>query len=180
MLGFLDTKVTLRHLLILGVIVAVPSMGAGALAAGVSLNGQFSAGSVRMSSASSHTSVAVNGLDSPKRILQAPFKVPAGKKADVQATFSGLLTHQTDVSGSASCSASFTVDHAPPDSQFNPGLVQLLGGSSAVEPDSIGSSFSGYRLGVGPGSHTVNVYLVGQSAGCIVWDRTLNVLINIH
>ena len=132
MLGFLDTKVTLRHLLILGVIVAVPSMGAGALAAGVSLNGQFSAGSVRMSSASSHTSVAVNGLDAPKRILQTSFTVPAGKTADLQATFSRLLTHQTDVSGYRrllGLRSRWTMPRPTPSS--SPASVQLLGGSSA-------------------------------------------------
>ena len=148
MLGFLDTKVTLRHLLILGVIVAVPSMGAGALAAGGlaqrPVQRRFGAHVVVVEPLPQWPSTS---LDAPKRILQTSFTVPAGKTADLQATFSANMQHQTDGSAYAYCSAEFTVDHAPPDTTFKPGLDQLLGALAADEPESVGVSMSGYRLG---------------------------------
>ena len=179
MLGFLDTKVTLRHLLVLGVLVAVPAMGAGALAGGSALNSLQPAGSVRMASTSSTVSVDITG-DQVKRVLHVSFNVPKGKKADVQASFSASVHHLTGGAGFAYCFGTFTIDHAPPDAAFKPGIQQLLGGSQSTEPDAVSSGMVGYRNGIGSGTHTVNVYITSAYSGCELQERALNVLVNLH
>ena len=177
MFSFLDTKVTLRHLILLGVIVAVPSIGAGALAGSSSTDSLRPAGSVRMVSASSASSVLVTS--GYVRVLHVSVTVPSGKTADVQASFSASVAHLIG-GGTAFCWGNFTIDHAPPDTKFKPGNQELFGGSESFEPDVFSIGMVGFRSGVGPGTHTVNVYVSPYGDGCAVHERALNVLLNIH
>lgn len=177
MFGFLDTRVTLRHLLILGVVVAVPALGAGAFAAGSSVNSFRPAGSIRLASASSTTSVSVDSNNVTK-VLSVSISIPSGKHADLQATFSGSIHHNAGTY--AYCFGSITVDGVPPSGQFRPGLQQLLGGLAANEPDAVSVAMTGYRTSVGSGSHTVNVYITPSYAGCTLQERALNVVADIY
>ena len=165
MFGFLDSKVTLRHLLVLGVLVAVPALGAGAFAAS-SVNSFRPAGTIRLASASSSSSVSVDS-DTVKKVLSVSISVPSGRHADLQATFSASVH-------------SITVDGVPPSGQFKPGLQQLLGGATASEPDAVSAAMTGYRTSVGSGSHTVNVYITPSYAGCTLQERALNVVADIY
>lgn len=177
MLGFLDTKVTLRHLLILGVLVAVPSLGAGAFAAGSSIQSLLPSGSVRMAETSSSSSVSADS-DTVTKVLSVSISVPSGKHANLQATFSATILHNAGTF--AYCFGSITLDNAPPSGQFRPGLQQLLGGATANEPDAVSAAMTGYRTSVGSGSHTVNVYITPSYAGCTLQERALNVLADIY
>ena len=177
MFGFLDTKVTMRHLLILGVLVAVPSMGAGAIAASSSVNSLSPSGTVRMASTSSTSSVSVDS-DVVTKVLQVSINIPSGKHGDIQATFASSILHNAGTY--AYCFGSITLDNAPPSGRFRPGLQQLLGGPTAVEPNAVSAAMTGYRTGVSSGTHTVNVYITPSYAGCILQNRALNVLVNIY
>ena len=162
MFGFLDTKVTMRHLLILGVLVAVPSMGAGAIAASNSVNSLSPSGTVRMASTSSTSSVSVDS-DVVTKVLQVSINIPSGKHGDIQATFASSILHSAGTY--AYCFGSITLDNAPPSGQFRPGLQQLLGGPTSAEPDQISTAMTAYRTGVSAGTHTVNVYITPSFAG---------------
>ena len=179
MFGFLDTKVTLRHLLVLGVLVAVPAMGAGALAARGSIgsNSLLPAGTIRMASTSSNSSVSVDS-DTVKRVLHVSITIPSGKHGDIQATFAATISHK--LGSFAYCSGTITLDNAPPSGKFLPGLQQLLGGPTSAEPDQVSAAMTGYRTGVSAGAHIVNVYITPAFAGCILQERALNVLVNIY
>jgi hypothetical protein len=177
MSGILDSKLSLRHLLILGVLIAILTVSAGAVAGVRISHGTFTTGSIRMSSASSTTFVNVSSTVT--KVIRTGIKVPSGKVADVQATFSATLAH--NLGTYAFCFGAFTLDdQAPPDATFKPGQVQLLGGGTATEPDAVTVSMSGYRLTIGPGKHYVNVFINPAYAGCTVEDRALNVLVNVH
>ena len=110
MFGFLDSKVTMRHLLFLGVLVAVPALGAGALAGSSSVNSLLPSGTVRMASTSSTSSVSVDG-DVTKRVLHVSVNVPLHKHADFQATFSASVHH--NIGTYAYCFATITLDTSP-------------------------------------------------------------------
>ena len=176
MSGILGSSLSLRQLLVVGGLVATFSVGASVLASGVSPSGTFSAGSIRMASAKSNTYVNVSST--AVKVLSTSISVPAGKKADVQAAFSATVAHN---GGSyAYCFGAFTLDGATADASFQPGNVQLIGGGTAAEPDAISVAMVGFRTGIGPGTHTVNVYINGAFAGCTVEDRALNLVVNIH
>ena len=177
MLGFLDTKVTMRHLIILGVLVAVPALGAGALAGSTTINSLLPSGTVRMASTSSTSSVDVDG-DVVTRVLHVSVNVPLHKHADIQATFSASIHHL--IGTYAYCFGTITLDTAPPSGKFKPGLQQLLGGATAQEPDAVSAAMTAYRTGVSAGVHTVNVYITPSFAGCELQERALNVLVNIY
>jgi hypothetical protein len=169
--------VTLRHLLIVGVLVAVPSLAAGAFAASSSVNSLLPSGTVRMASTSSTSSVSVDS-DVVKRVLHVSINIPSGKHGDIQATFSASIHHQ--IGTFAYCFGTITLDNAPPSGKFQPGLQQLLGGATATEPDAVSAAMTGYRTGVSAGTHTVNVYITPSFAGCELQERALNVLVNIR
>jgi hypothetical protein len=173
----LDSKLTLRRVLVLGSLIATLATSAGALAIN-SINGQFGAGSIRMSSASTGVFVSISGSDPVTKVLSTSISVPSGKTADVQASFSVTVTHNN---GSfAYCFGAFTIDGSTNDSLFHPGHVQLLGGATTTEPDQVSVGMTGWRKNIGPGTHHVNVYVDGAFAGCTLQDRNLNVLVNIH
>jgi len=174
----LDSKLTLRRVVVLGSVIATLGISAGALAVGNTINGTFPAGSIRMSSASSSVFVSISGSDPVTRVLRTSISVPSGKTADVQASFSVTVTH--NVGQYAFCFGAFTIDGSTNDSLFHPGHVQLLGGATATEPDQVSVGMTGFRKNIGPGKHFVNVYVDGVYAGCTLQDRALNVLVNIH
>ncbi len=178
MSGILDSKLTLRHLVVLGVLVATLAISASALAVGSSTNGTFSAGSIRMSSAKSNAYVNVSGSTALLKVLTTSISVPSGKTADVQANFSATVAH--NLGTYAYCFGAFTLDGATSDATFAPGNVQLIGGGTAAEPDAVSVGMTGFRRGIGPGNHFVNVYISSAYAGCTVEDRAVNVLVNIH
>lgn len=173
----LESKLTLRHVLVLGILVATLAISAGALAGSRSSNGAFSSGSIRMSSAKSNTYVSA-GTDAVVKVLSTSFNVPSGKSAEVQATFSATLSH--NVGQYAYCFGKFVLDGATNDAAFKPGQVQLIGGATSTEPDQISTAMTGYRKSIGAGSHVVNVYIIGSFSGCTLQDRALNVLVNVH
>ena len=178
MSGILDSKLTLRHLLFLGVLVATFGVSASAFAGTFSTNGTFSAGSIRMSSAKSNTYVNVSGSTTLLKVLSTSISVPSGKTADIQATFSATVAH--NIGTYAYCFGAFTLDGATSDATFQPGNVQLIGGGTTAEPDAISVGMTGFRKAIGPGSHSVNVIISSAYSGCTVEDRALNVLVNIH
>ena len=178
MSGILDSKLSLRRLLLLGAVVATFAVSGTALAGSFSANSTFSAGSIRMSSAKSNTYVSVSATSPLLNVLSTSISVPSGKTADVQATFSATLAH--NIGTYAYCFGAFTIDGATSDASFQPGNVQLIGGGTAAEPDAISVAMTGFRKGIGHGNHSVNVYINSAFAGCTVEDRTLNVLVNIH
>lgn len=179
---FLDSKLTLRHLLIFGVLIATLAISAGAVAGVRISHGTFTTGSIRMSSASSNAFVNVSS-DTLTKVIRTGIKVPSGKVADVQATFSATLAHNLGTGDGtyAYCFGAFTLDDQTyPDHTFKPGPVQLLGGAAANEPDAVTVAMTGFRTTIGPGKHYVNVFINPSYAGCIVEDRALNVLVNVH
>jgi len=164
-----------------GVVVACVLAGA-TLTVAATINSQFSSGSIRLSSSSSSSSVSITGTSGPdslKRVIRTEIKVPSGKTADVQATFSASLLH--NVGTFAYCFGRFTLDGASSDgAAFNPGTAQLLGGETATMPNAVGVAMIGYKKGIGPGSHYVNVYINSAYAGCQLQERGLNVIVNFH
>ena len=44
----------------------------------------------------------------------------------------------------------------------------------------VGVAMVGYKKGIGPGSHYVNVYINSAYAGCQLQERGLNVIVNFH
>ncbi len=167
------------HVFGVGLLACVLAGGAFAIAA--SPNSQLASGSLRLSSTASSDPIDITGTDTPdslKRVLRTAINVPSGKTADVQATFSASLHHQ---SGTYSyCFGRFTLDSHTSDSNFKPGSVQLLGGETATQPNAVGVAMTGYRKSIGPGSHYVNVYISSAYAGCELQERALNVIVNLH
>src|SRR6478752_10637114 len=95
-----------------GVVVACVLAGA-TLTVAATINSQFSNGSVRLSSSSSSSSVSITGTSGPdslKRVIRTEINVPSGKTADVQATFSASLLHNSGTY--AYCFGRFTLDGA--------------------------------------------------------------------
>ena len=64
--------------------------------------------------------------------------------------------------------------------KFFPGQYQLIGGQTATEPDAVTVTMTGFKKNIPAGAHTVNVYLSGAFSGCEVFDRNLNLVLNIH
>ena len=172
----------LKRWRLVGVGLMAGLLAGGTLTIAATTNSQFSSGSLRLSSATSSSSISITGTDQPdslKRVLRTAIKVPSGKTADVQATFSASLLH--NVGTYAYCFGRFTLDGGSSDAAaFNPGTVQLLGGETATMPNAVGVAMAGYRKAIGPGSHYVNVYITSAYAGCQLQERALNVIVNVH
>jgi len=171
-----------RRIHLVGVGLVVSALIGGTFAIAASPAAQFSSGSLRLSSAASDASVSIEGTEGPdslKRVLRTQIVVPSGKTADVQATFSTSMLH--NVGTYAYCFAYFTLDsQSNEDPQFKPGMTQLLGGATATMPNAVGVAMTGFRKGIGSGSHYVNVYISSSYAGCTVMERALNVVVNVR
>lgn len=180
--GLMDRPVRLWHVVIVGVL-GMLLVGGGLALAG-SGSAIFPAGSVRMVSAWSDEPKDVSGTDVPPvRFLSVAFNVPSGRRADLQATFSGSLhpNGQPIPDVFAFCFGRITLDGPPSGTNlFRPGMQQLIGGPRANMPNAVSVAMTGYRKNVGPGSHTVRVYISSAFEGCSFQERNLNVLVNIR
>ena len=146
--------------------------------------GQWSAGSVRLSSNYATESISVSGTggdESLKRVVRTKIVVPSGKAADVQASFSAMLL-PNGLGGNAYCNGYFTMDSQTNlDTAFRPGeLIQLLGGANAEMPNAVGVGMVGFKRNIGPGSHYINVYIQSAYQGCTLMGRALNVVVNVR
>lgn len=178
------SELKLKRIHLVGVGLAVSALIGGTFAIAASPAAQFSSGSLRLSSASSDSSVSIEGTDGPdslKRVLRTQIVVPSGKTADVQATFSTAMLHNIGGTAHAYCFGRFTLDsQSNEDPSFKPGQVQLLGGQYAQMPNAIGVAMTGFRKNIGSGTHYVNVYISSAYEGCTVMERALNVVVNVH
>jgi hypothetical protein len=167
---------------LLGAGLAVALLAGGTFAFSASPAAQFPNGSLRLSSAASAASISISGTDGPdslKRVLRTVVKVPSGKVADVQATFSTSMLHNSGQY--AYCFGYFTLDsQSNLDPQFKPGQTQLLGGETATMPNAVGVAMTGFRKNIGSGTHYVNVYISSAYAGCTLMERALNVVVNLR
>lgn len=146
--------------------------------------GQWSGGSVRLSSAYSTDSVSISGTSGPeslKRVIRSSVVVPSGRVADVQATFTATLLPNNGSGTYAYCFGRFTIDsQSNTDPAFHPGQVQLIGGPHANQPNAISVAMGGFRRNLGPGTHFVNVYVSSAYEGCQLQERSLNLVINVR
>ena len=169
---------------VLSAVLAVSVLVGGTFAIAATPTGQFASGSIRLASSWSGDSIDITGSDDPeslKRVLRTSISVPSGRTADVQASFSAAL-HPRKLNGTfAYCFGRFTIDsQSNVDPQFRPGQTQLIGGSHAEQPDAITVTMNGFRKGIGPGTHYVNVYVSSAFEGCQLQERALNVVVNIR
>lgn len=172
------SELTPRRVHLVGIGLVVAALVGGTIGMAASPAAQFSSGSLRLSSASSDTSVSVDS-DTIKRVLRTSISVPSGKVADVQATFSTAML--PNIGSSSYCFGYFTLDSQTNiDPQFKPGQVQLLGGAVADLPNAVGVAMTGFRKNIGPGTHYINMYINPSFAGCILMERALNVVVNVH
>lgn len=176
------TELLPKRARLLGVGLAVAALAGGTFAIAATPAAQFPSGSLRLSSASSTSTISISttgGPESLKRVLRTEVVVPSGKVADVQATFTAMLL--VNAGTYAYCSAYFTLDsQTNPDPAFKPGVAHLIGGATASMPNSIGAAYGGFRKNIGPGTHYVNVYIQSSYAGCTLMERALNVVVNVR
>jgi hypothetical protein len=110
-------------------------------------------------------------------VIRTTVSVPPGRTADVQASWSGDL--HPNVGQYAYCFGYFTIDGTT-DDFFKPAdAYQLIGGETAKMPNAVTVSMNGYRRQVGPGQHSLNVYINSAYAGCTIFGQALNAVINI-
>lgn len=185
MKSFLSSRLKTGHLVAFGVLLLLFAGGAVALADTDAISAFWLPGQVRFSSAafgSGDPSVDISGTGTEKVVLTTGIEIPAGKRGDIQATFSADL-HHLGASGTttyAYCFGRFSVDGASPDTKFKPDMYQLLGGDTAHEPSALTVSMSGWRKNVPAGAHTVYVYVNAAYNGCEIQAANLNVIVNIH
>jgi hypothetical protein len=180
--GLLNSNLRLWHLVVLSVLVVVLGGGAVALSASSDF---WHAGSVRLDSTYSASTISISGSNNPPvRVLNLTVRVPKGKVADIQATFTADLHHNglNGLTTYAYCFGTIALDGHPSSSshQFRPDQYQLIGGATAYEPDAVSVAMSGVKKGVGPGYHTVSVWISSAYEGCTLFDRTLNVVASLH
>lgn len=179
-------RTSARRKLLLATGLAVAAIVGGTVASALpsSLNGQFGAGSVRLASAFSDDSVSITGTDGPdslKRVIRTSIVVPSGKIADVQASFTGTIVPNRSSGSFSYCFGRFTVDsQTNVDPGFKPGSMQLLGGAFSRMPDQMSVAMNGFKKGIGPGTHYINLYVSSAYQGCQFQERTLNVVVNIR
>lgn len=179
MRGILNSNLRLWHLVVMAVLLVLLTVGTIAVSAGPAAF--WPSGSIRLTGAQSDDSISITGSNNPAvRVLRATLSVPSGKKADLQATFTAELQH--GVGTYAYCFGDITLDGSPANSSnlFNPGQYQLLGGETAKEPNAVSVAMMGIRKNVGPGFHSVNVYINSAYAGCTLNARALSVVADIH
>jgi hypothetical protein len=173
----LDSNLRIWHLLVMGVLLALLTGGTFVVAAGPAAF--WPAGNVRLASAQNDNTISITGSNNPAvRVLRTTFSVPSGRKADLQAVFTADLHH--GIGTFAYCFGEFTLDGSPPDDQFNPGSYQLLGGSTATQPDAVSVAMTGIRRGVGSGFHTVDVYIDSAYGGCTLFAHAMTVAVDLY
>lgn len=184
---FFGSNLKLWHLVAFGVLLMLFGGGAVALADTDAITGFWKPGQVRFASAYSNTGITISGSNNPAvKVLSTSISVPDGKKADLQTSFSADLHHGVGGTGYAYCFGYFGLDGLDPDAGFFPGGAlanynyQLLGGAQSTEPSALTVSMVGFRKNVGPGNHTVNVYIASSYSGCEIQASNLNVIANLR
>lgn len=133
-----------------------------------------------MASSSSNSSLTTTSNGPKLEALSVSFDVPTGKRADIQATFTGFLQHNT---GTYSfCFGEFRFD-SETGTALNPnsqGSYQLYGGETAKLPSQITSTFTGFKKGLKPGHYVLKAYLSSSYASCNVYERNMNVVVNLR
>lgn len=184
MRNILSSGLQVWHLLVFGIIFVLFTGGAVALADTDSINGFWTAGQIRLASAYADqtNTIDISGTGTEKIVLSTTIDVPAGKKADLQTTFSADLHHNGAQGATtyAYCFGHFGLDNANPDTKFHPDNYQLLGGDTDHEPGAVTVTMTGVRKNVGSGTHTVNVYVSAAYNGCTLFARNLHVVANIR
>ena len=168
----------LWHAVVLAALLVVITSSAVVFAA--SSSHFFPAGSIRLASAATDNTISISGSNNPAvNVLTTTIIVPAGKTAELQTTFSADLHHNNGTY--AYCFGQFSLDLVVPDGAFRPlGKYQLLGGETAKQPNAVTVAMTGYRRNVPAGSHKVSVFITSVYAGCTLFNRELNVIVNIH
>ncbi len=182
MKNVLNGNLKVWHLLVVAVALMVFTGSTIALADTDAINALFPKGTVYMvsSSATSDNALTTPANGDKLEVLSVSFDVPSGKRADVQAVFSGFLQHN---SGTYSyCFGEFRIDSAT-GTALHPNTVnkyQLYGGTIAKLPDQLTSTFTGHRKGLRPGHYVLKTYLSSAYATCNVYERNMNVVVNIR
>jgi len=173
-----STQLKLWHAVVLALLLAVVTGGAVVIAA--SSSHFFPKGTIRLASAATDNILSISGSNNPPvNVLTTSFSVPAGRTAELQTTFSADL--HPNLGTYAYCFGRFSLDGVVPDNAFRPlGSFQLLGGSMAKEPDALTVAMTGYRRNVPAGDHRLSVFIDSAYAGCTLFNRELNVIVNIH
>lgn len=185
----LNSNLKLWHLVTFAVVLMLFGGSAIVLADADAVKGFWAPGQIRLASVYSSDGIPITGNTTVK-VLSATITIPAGKKADLQTTFSADLRPSVGIGGFAFCFGYFGLDANNPDPGFKPGGVygypeqgyeyELFGGATAQEPSALSVSMAGYRKNVAAGTHTVNVYVSSPYSGCTVEASNLNVIANIR
>lgn len=181
MKNVLNGNLKVWHLLVTALAVMLLTGGTIALADTDAINALFPQGTVLMASASATSAAPLTTPGSGKlEVLSVSFDVPAGRKADVQAVFSGFL--QPNSGSFAYCFGEFRFD-SPTGTALNPNTVapyQLFGGPTAELPSQMTGTFTGFKKNLKPGNYVLKAYLSSSSATCNVYERNMNVLVNLR
>ncbi len=181
MKNVLNGTLKLWHLLVTGFVLMLFTGATIAIADTNAINALFPLGTVYIASA---YGTADNSLTTPAsgklEALSISFDVPVGKKADIQAVFSGFLQHN---SGTYSyCFGEFRFD-SETGTALNPNVTnkyQLYGGATAKLPDQMTGTFTGHRKSLKPGHYVLKAYLSSSYATCNVYERNMNIVVNIR
>lgn len=95
MRNVLDGNLKVWHLLIVGLFVILATGGTIALADTDAINALWPQGTVLMASASSDTPLTTTSGGPKLEVLSISFDIPAGKRGDIQAVFTGFLQHNS-------------------------------------------------------------------------------------
>jgi hypothetical protein len=179
MVRILDRNVKVWHLLVLGLLLGL--LLGSTLTIAATPAATSGAGSVRFASARGTDANPVDlfGNDT-ERVLRATIKVPVGRVADVQTTFTGTIwpNDNEGTAGGTACFGYFTLDaESGVDARFPGGNQELLNGPLATLPSAVSVAMSGFSRGIGAGAHFINVYVASVDPGCSVADRELNVVV---
>lgn len=180
MRNVLNGNLKVWHLIVVGILLMLTAGGTIALADTDAINGLWPQGTVLMASASSNTSLTTTSGGPKLEALSISFDVPAGKRGDIQATFTGFLQHNA---GTYSyCYGEFRFD-SETGTPLNPnadGSYQLYGGTISQLPSQLTSTFTGSKKGLKPGHYVLKAYLSSSYASCNVYERNMNVIVNLR
>jgi hypothetical protein len=177
----LNGNLKVWHLVVVAAAMLLFTGASVALANPDAVNVLFPKGDVYMVSASNKGDNLTTPNNGDKlEVLSVSFDVPVGKRGDVQAVFSGFLQH--NVGTFSYCFGEFRFDSATgkPLQPNTDGGYQLYGGATSKLPDQITGTFTGHRKGLKPGHYVLKAYLYSAYATCNVYQRNMNVLVNLR
>ena len=180
MKNVLNGNLKIWHLLAFGVAVMLFTGGAIAFADTDAISALWAPGTVRLGSSSATDTIEIPNNGTLVLVREVAVDVPAGKKADIQATFSGVFSQGgSDVPDYRYCWGQIRLDTVG-GALFNPGEYQIMGGQEDEVLTNQTMTFTGFRKNVGQGTHKVQVYIKGSYNSCDVSTRNLNVIVNIR